>query len=98
MLDIKNVVLVPRELQAAQFTGDNWQEMQAWIQGVLAFHQVTANEERLYLPGPGGVEVLEPGDWVLFDPRDTYFRGATDDAIVNFYEAVEEVTPHTEGE
>lgn len=89
MSDIKTLRMVPREIKAVQFTGDNAEWLKNWIQDKLAFQVVTVTAERLYLPSVGGAEILEVGDWVFYDPTDNFFRGATDDAVVRFYEEVE---------
>ena len=61
-MDIKKLELIPRVIEAVQFTGDNREELQTWVQDALAFQQVTATPERLYLPTVAGMEVLEVGD------------------------------------
>lgn len=89
MSDIRTIELAPRPVKAVQFTGDNAEWLRQWIQDKLSFQQVTATADRLYLPSVGGAEILEPSDWVLFDPQDNAFRGATDEAVQNFYRDVE---------
>lgn len=89
-MDIKTIELIARPVQAVQFTGqdnDN-ADLQAWLQDRLPFQKVTLTADRLYLPSVGGMEVLERGDWVLYDPTDRVFRGATNDAVVRFYREV----------
>jgi len=89
-MDIKTIELVVRPVQAVQFTGqdnDN-ADLQAWIQDRLSFQKVTATADRLYLPSVGGMEILEQGDWVLYDPVDNAFRGATNEAIEQHYREV----------
>ena len=66
-MDIKKLKLIPRAIEAVQFTGDNREELRTWVQDALAFLHVTATPERLYLPTAAGMEVLEVGDWVLYD-------------------------------
>lgn len=90
-MDIKTLELIPRNIQAVQFTGDNFSELSTWIQDKLPFQKVTANAERLYLPGVGGTEILEPGDWVFYDETDNAFRAATDEAVNTYYREVEEL-------
>ncbi len=85
MVDVKRLELVARPIEAVQYTGDNYVEVKDWVQGYLTFAQVTATAERLYLPGIDGVEVLEPSSWVFRDPESNTFRGATDDAVKQFY-------------
>lgn len=87
-MELKNIRLKPRDIKAVQFTGHNHSQLKEWVQGVLSFQNVVSTEDKLYLPTDGGVDILEPGDWVLYDPADKVFRGATDDAIQNFYEEV----------
>ena len=84
-MDIRTLELIARPVEAAQFTGDNYPELQQWVQDKLAFQQVTANAERFYLPSVGGTEILEPGDWIFYDSVDNAFKGATDDAVKNHY-------------
>lgn len=90
MSDIRTLELIPRPVQAVQFTGDNAEWLRQWIQDKLSFQNVVATETRLYLPSVGGVEVLQPGEWVFYDPKDGAFRGATDEAVQNFYVDVTE--------
>lgn len=90
MNEIKKVQLKTRPLQAVQFTGDNAEWVKEWVQGHTAFSKVVANKDRLYLPTAGGMDILEPGDWVLYDPEDNGFRGATNDAIESYYDEIEE--------
>lgn len=89
-MDIRTLDPVTRPLQAAQYTGGNFAELQQWVQDRLSFQQVSANEKRFYLPAIGGVEILEPGDWILFDSVDNAFRGATDEAVKNYYTDITE--------
>lgn len=89
IMELKTLELVSRPVRAVQFTGDNAAELKEFIQSKLAFHQVTVTEDRLYLPSVGGMEILESGDWVLYDSVDNLFRGATDDAITAHYREVE---------
>lgn len=84
-MDIRTLELIPRPVEAAQFTGDNYLELRDWVQGKLAFQQVVATPEKLYLPAVGGVDILEPGDWAFYDPQDNVFRGATDEAVKSHY-------------
>ena len=88
-MDIKKLKLIPRVIEAVQFTGDNREELRTWVQDALTFQQVTATPERLYLPTVAGMEVLEVGDWVFYDRMDSTFRGATDAAVQVHYREVE---------
>lgn len=91
MMDIKTLELIPRNIQAVQFVGSNAAELKEWIQSKLAFQQVTATADRLYLPtAENGMDILEPGDWVFYDSVDNGFRGATDEAVNTHYREVEE--------
>ena len=87
-MELKTLRLKPRYLQAIQYTDTNYAEIKEWVQSNLAFQNVVATAEKLYLPTASGVDILEPGDWVLYDPEDNIFRGAEDNAIQNFYEEV----------
>lgn len=84
-MDIRTLELIARPVEAVQFTETNSNELKDWIQGKLSFHNVVATAERLYLPSVGGVEILEPGDWVFFDRQDNAFKGATDEAVKTHY-------------
>lgn len=84
-MDIRTLELIARPIQAAQFTGDNAQVLKDWVQGVLSFQNVVATAERFYLPAVGGVDLLEPGDWIFFDEEEKSFRGATDEAVKSHY-------------
>lgn len=84
-MDIRTLELIPRPIEAAQFTGDNAEELRQWVQDRLAFQNVVATADRFYLPAVGGVDVLEPGDWIFFSPEDNSFRGATDEAVKTHY-------------
>ena len=88
MSDIKKLRLIPRDIEAVQFTGDNFEWLRQWVQDKLPSQNVTATADRLYLPSVGGAEILEPGDWVFYDPQDKAFRGATDEAVTTFYEEI----------
>lgn len=83
--EIKTVRVRPRELEAVQFTGDNFEWLKEWVQGKLSFHKVTATADRLYLPTAEGVDILEPTAWVLYDPIDNSFRGATHIAMLEHF-------------
>lgn len=85
---MKELELIARPVKAVQFTGQNAAELKEFIQDRLSFQQVTITEARLYLPAVGGMEILECGDWVLYDPVENVFRGATDDAIQTHYREV----------
>lgn len=87
-MDIKTLELIARPVKAVQFTGENFLDLKTYIQDKLAFQQVSATTERLYLPSVGGVEILEPGDWILYDEVDNAFRGATDEAVKTHYQEV----------
>lgn len=91
-MKIKTVELIVRPVKAVQFTGEpnETEDLRNWIQDKLSFQQVTATNERLYLPSVGGMEILVVGDWVLFDEQDRVFRGATDDAIKAYYREIPE--------
>lgn len=89
-MDIRKLQLIPRAVEAVQFTGDNYIEIRDWVQSELAFQNVVVNEERVYLPSVGGMDILEPGDWVFFDREDKAFRGATDEAVTGYYVEVSE--------
>ena len=94
MIEPKNLQLIPRTIQGVQLTEDNLLEVRAWVQEKLPFQQVSASEKsnRLYLPSAGGkyTDILEPGDWVFYDPQENSFRGAEDDAVQSFYVEVPE--------
>ena len=92
-MDIRTLDPITRPIQAVQFTGSNFVEVQTWVQDRLSFQTVTANVDRLYLPSVGGAEILEPGDWVFYDKVDNVFRGATDGAVKNHYRDITEETP-----
>lgn len=87
-MDIKTLEPIVRPVQAVQFTGQDNEnsDLKEWIQSKLAFQQVTVTNDRLYLPAVGGMEILEVGDWVLYDEVDNLFKGATDGAIKNHYQ------------
>lgn len=87
-MDIRKLELIPRPIEAVQFTDSNIAELREWIQGKLAFQAVTGTPERLYLPSVGGTEILYPGDWVFYDRDDNTFKGATDEAVKNYYNDV----------
>lgn len=89
-MDIRKLELIARPVEAVQLTNNNVNELKDWIQGKLAFQQVTGTEDRLYLPAIGGTEILEPGDWVFYDREDNAFKGATDGAVVNHYRDITE--------
>lgn len=91
-MDIKTIELVTRPVQAVQFTGNDNDnaDLQAWLQDRLSFQRVTVTVDRLYLPSVGGMEILERGDWVLYDPIENAFRGATNEAIETHYVEVSE--------
>lgn len=89
-MDIRTLELIARPVEAVQFTDSNVNELKDWVQGKLAFHQVTGTPERLYLPSVGGTEILEPGDWVFYDRQENTFKGATNDAVVNHYRDITE--------
>lgn len=84
-MEIRTLELIARPVQAVQFTGDNWQELRDWVQSKLVFQGVVANEAKLYLPSVGGMDILEPGDWIFYDEADNVFRGATDEAVNTHY-------------
>lgn len=84
-MDIRTLELISRPVQAARFTGDNAEELRQWVQGKLAFQQIVANEAKFYLPSVGGMDILEPGDWIFYDEVDNVFRGATDEAVQSHY-------------
>lgn len=80
--------LIPRTIEAVQLTEDNLDEVRAWVQSKLPFHRVhTVKDIKvLYLPSDGPyIDVLEPGDWVFYDPQDNLFKGAEDSAVQSFY-------------
>lgn len=89
-VEIKTLELIARPVKAVQFTGANREEVRQWIQDRLSFQNVTATEDRLYLPSVGGMEVLEPGDWVFYDEKENTFKGATDEAVRAHYRVLEE--------
>lgn len=84
-MDIRTLELIARPVQAVRFTGDNAEELKQWVQNKLAFQQIVANESKFYLPSVGGVDILEPGDWIFYDENDNIFRGATDEAVKSHY-------------
>lgn len=84
-MDIRTLELIARPVEAVQFTGDNVNEVKTWVQENLSFHNVSATEERFYLPSVGGTEILYPGDWVFRDPIDNVFKGATHEAVKTHY-------------
>lgn len=87
-MELKTLQIIPRPIKAVRFMGANHNEIREWVQGVLSFQNVVSNEEKVYLPTSYGVDIVEPGDWVFYDPQDKGFRGATDDAVKAFYEEV----------
>ena len=87
-MDIKTLELIARPVQAVQFTGENAADLKTFIQDRLSFQQVSVTPERLYLPAVGGTEILEVGDWVLYDEADNVFRGATHEAVKTHYREV----------
>lgn len=87
-MDIKTLEIIVRPVKAVQFTGENAAELKTYIQDRLSFQQVSATPERLYLPSVGGTEILEVGDWVLYDEVDNAFRAATDEAVKTHYQEV----------
>lgn len=89
-MDIRTLELIARPVEAVQFTDSNVNELKDWIQGKLAFHNVAATSERLYLPAVGGTDILEPGDWVFYDRQDNAFKGATDEAVKTHYRDITE--------
>ena len=89
-MDIRKLELIPRPVEAVQFTNSNSNELKEWVQGKLSFQGVTATPERFYLPSVGGTEILYPGDWVFYDRQDNVFKGATDEAVKTHYKDVTE--------
>lgn len=85
----KTIQVVPRPVQAVQLTDDNLQEVADWVQSKLAFQKVDAVKGRLFLPSIGQfVDILEAGDWVLYDAAQNVFTGAEDSAIQQYYTEV----------
>lgn len=87
-MELKTLELITRPVRAVQFTGLNAAELKEFVQSKLAFQQVAISETRLYLPSVDGVDILEVGDWILYDEQDNVFKGATDDAIRAHYREV----------
>lgn len=96
-MDIVKLQLKPRVFEAVHLTDKNMAEVRNWVQAKLPFHQVVGNDKRLYLPSVGDqTDILEPGDWLFFDPVDLAFRGALDDAVQLYYEEVHDEAPDPE--
>lgn len=88
-VELKTIQVIPRPVQAVQLTDENLSEVAAWVQSKLAFQKVDAVKGQLFLPSVGQfIDILEPGDWVLYDPDQNVFTGAEDSAIQQYYTEV----------
>lgn len=88
-VELKTIQVIPKPVQAVQLTDDNLLEVADWVQSKLAFQKVDAVKGQLFLPSVGQfIDILEPGDWVLYDPDQNVFTGAEDSAIQQYYTEV----------
>lgn len=92
-MELKHVSLIPRTLEAVQYTAENAEEVRLWIQGNSPFREIVRDPKsgRLYLPlgRDGIVDIVEYGEWILRDPESGEFTSALDSAIQTHYDIEE---------
>lgn len=85
-MDIRNIELVPRPLQAVRLTEQDAHDIRQWVQDRTPSGTVVLAPDRsLYIHGVDGTEKVEVGEWILFDLTDQVFTSATEGAIRAFY-------------
>jgi hypothetical protein len=89
-MDIQKVRLIPRDLEAVQFTKDNEEAVRQWVQDNSPFESVVAQGGRLYLPidGGQGLDIVVLGEFVLRDPVGGDFTSCTEEVYYAYYEEV----------
>lgn len=90
-MNIKTVRLIPRDLEAVEYTEQDAETIRLWIQGYSTFQEIVrdAKTGRLYLPIEGDtLDIIEYGEFVLHEPGTSNFRSVTPDAFYEFYEEV----------
>lgn len=88
-MDILQVRLVPRTLEAVEYTPENAEQVRQWVQDTSAFNEIVrdSNSGRLYIPiGPDTIDILEYGEFLLHEPGTSHFTSCTAEAFDKFYE------------
>lgn len=91
-MNLTNVTLIPRTLQAIQYTEEEAEAIRQWIQDNSPFSQIVRDPSsgRLYLPIAKGasMDVVEYGEYILFDPEGIDFVSTTAEAFNEYYQEV----------
>ena len=88
-MDIQMVRLVPRVLEAVEYTEQNAEAVRQWVQDTTAFNEIVRDTKsgRLYIPiGPETLDILEYGEYLLHEPGTSHFTSCTSPAFHEFYE------------
>jgi hypothetical protein len=89
---------VVKEVHAAQFTGENWAEIESWIGSGDAFFEIAIEDRsdnpdataKLFVAANGIWAPMEPGEWIIRDSHGFY--PCKPDIFAATYEAA--ATPH----
>jgi hypothetical protein len=92
-MELREVQLIPRTLQAVEYTEAEAEAIRQWVQDNSPFSQIVRDpvSGRLYLPIAKGqsMDVVEYGEFILFDPVSVDFISTTAEAYHEFYQEVE---------
>lgn len=93
-MDITRIHLIPKPLEAVQYTEQDREAIRQWVQDHSTFTEIVLDRDngRLYLPTERGasMEIVEYGEWILRDPDSNDFVSATHEAVSEHYETVED--------
>lgn len=91
-MELSKVTLIPRPLFAVQYTEENAEEVRQWVQDNSPFSNIVRDVKtgRLYLPIARGasMDVVEYGEYILFDEQSADFVSTTEEAYLTYYAEV----------
>jgi hypothetical protein len=91
-MELRDVTLIQRPLKAVEYTEAEAEAIRQWVQDNSPFANIVRDPEsgRLYLPIAKGqsMDVVEYGEYILFDPVSVDFISTTAEAYHEYYQEV----------